>query len=132
MKFVKIFIFIFGFIFLTNVTQASFKYIFKTKLECNVLYWGIVNKEFVIEDGGKIFMAFDKNYLWMNWDPINQDFLSKHKIYIYNKEKIEAEYSNEYIKLNRIDGSGSAPGATSYENCKKINSLPKKKIKQKF
>ena len=132
MKFVKIFIFIFGFIFLTNVTQASFKYIFKTKLECNSVIWGIINNKFAGKDGGKILMAFDKNYLWINWDPINQEFLTKNKIYIYNKEKIEAKYSNNYITLNRINGSGTGPGPISYENCKKINTLPKIKIKQKF
>ncbi len=129
MKFVKIFIFIFGFVFPTNITQASFKYIFKTKLECNFVDWDIVNKDIVVRNEGKIFMAFDKNYLWMKWDPINQDFLSKYKIYIYKEEKIKAEYS---IELNRIDGSGMGPGFTNYKNCKKINTLPKKKIKQKF
>ena len=132
MKFVKLFICIFVFIFFTNVTQASFKYIFKTKLECNFFNWSLEYGYVVVNNRGKIFMAFDKNYLWMNWDPINQDFLSKHKIYIFNKEKIRTEYSNGYIELNRIDGSGHGFGLTNYENCKKINTLPKKKIKQKF
>ena len=119
------------------------KLLFATKLICEtefVSYDGKdergLNKITSIK-GGDVYLAFTKSKVWIQWDPINQRFKQDYDIHTFDKEKIithgpirDGQWLTG-VSLDRITGDGSWLNAT-LRNCKVIEKLPSKNIKQKF
>ena len=129
-------ILVLGLLLSGNANASTFKYMFKTKIKCEGFYWGIKSDGSSKETpAGDIYLAFDKKNIMTDWDSINQEFKQKYKIIFYGLDEIRSEINSmtvNYVKLNRVWGTGSLGLSHRLKNCVEINSLPKKKIKQKF
>ena len=121
-------ILVLGLLFSANA-NASIKYIFKTKIKCEAIYFSITLENITkYTPLGFYYLAFDKRNIWSNWDEINQDFDNKFKVIYYGKEEIKSERDNKglnYITLNRINGMGTMGQNIILEYCKEIKSLTK-------
>jgi len=93
-----------------------------------------------------LYFAFDKRYIWSNYDPINSEFRNRSKAK-YGERYVTAIWDN--IKINREEGTIIVtPSLASIFldlfkkeetkdlvlNCEKINKreLPKEKVDKKF
>ena len=130
---------ILGILVLGLVLLFFFKYTFsiKTYLKCDPYN----------QDSNEIlYFAFDKRYIWSNYDKINSEFKDRSKAK-YGERYVTAIWDN--IKINREEGSIIiTPSLASIFfdlfksektddlvlNCEKINKkkLPKKKVDKKF
>ena len=125
-----------------NAFAATIKYMFKTKIKCDGFYSkgsysDILAGNYQTSESaaGDIYLAFDRKTIMTDWDSVNQEFKQKYKIIFYGLDEIRSETDSmtvNYVKLNRIWGTGSLGLNNRLKNCVEINSLPKKKIKQKF
>ena len=116
-----------------------FKYTFsiKTYLKC---------KSYEQNSKEILYFAFDKRYIWSNYDPINFEFRNRSKAK-YGERYVTAIWDN--IKINREEGSiiitpslasiffdlfKSEETKDLVLNCEKIKkrNLPKEKVDKKF
>ena len=77
-----------------------------------------------------LYFAFDKRYIWSNYDPINSELRNRSKAK-YGKRYVTAIWDN--IQINREVGSIIITPSLVL-NCEKINKrgLPKEKVDKKF
>ena len=122
---------------------ANMKLLFATKLVCGTEFMSVDGKDenglnkITMAEGGDVYLAFTKSKVWILWDPINQRFKHDYDIHTFDKEKIithgpirDGQWLTG-VSLDRITGDGSWLNAT-LRNCKVIEKLPSKNIKQKF
>ena len=132
-------------LFWTTNVFGSMKLMFATKLVCekynmrigNIKKNGDITKEISYVKVKDEYLAFSRSKVWINWDPINKKFLSEYKVVVFQKDKILAErvkYRDMWqysVQLDRVHGDGFHFDQ-NLANCKVINKLPTKSIKQKF